>query len=167
MRRVSAILSVKQREDRQKVMLKARMLSGASWHDVCIVNCSLHGLGIQAAQAPSRGSYVEIRRGKQVIIARVAWSKGHRAGLRSQDPIFVAALASGNDTAPEIRAAPRVERRALPRAIAAQHADSRLAGRTLEFACFVMAAMFAGYAALSAIGEAFAKPLMAVQAALR
>ena len=158
---------MKQREDRQKVMLRARMLSGASWHDVCIVNCSLHGLGSQAAEAPTRGAYVEIRRGKQVIIARVAWSKGHRAGLRSQDPIFVAALASGNDTAPDVNATQRTERRSLPRTIAARLADSRIAGRTIEFACFVMAAMFAGYAALSAIGEAFAKPLMAVQAAFR
>ena len=95
------------------------MLSGTSWHDVCIVNCSLHGLGIQAAQAPTRGTYVEIRRGKQVIIARVAWCKGHRAGLRSQDPIFVGALASGDDTGPEAGAAPKAERRALPRTIRA------------------------------------------------
>ena len=78
---------MKPRENRQKVMIKARMLSGASWHDICILNCSLHGLGIQAPQSPARGSYVEIRRGRQTIVARVAWSKGHRAGVKFDTPL--------------------------------------------------------------------------------
>ena len=77
------------REERQKVMIKARMRSGVSWRDVCILNLSVHGVGIQAAEPPARGTYVEIRRGSQVIVARVAWAKGHRAGLRSQDAIFI------------------------------------------------------------------------------
>lgn len=158
---------VKQREDRQKVMLKARMLHGAEWHDVCIVNCSLHGLGIQASRPPARGTYVEIRRGKQVIVARVAWNKGHRAGVRSQDPIFVAALANGEDTASDPGPTLKIERRAQPRSIASRHSDSRIAGKAMEFACFLMAAVFAGYAVVNAVTEAFAQPLMAVQAALR
>ena len=32
-----------------------------------------------------------------LVIARVAWAKGHRAGLRSQDPIFIRALISNED----------------------------------------------------------------------
>ena len=70
-------------------MIKARMRSGVSWHDVCILNLSVHGVGIRAAEPPARGTYVEIRRGSQMIVARVAWTKGHRAGLRSQDAIFI------------------------------------------------------------------------------
>ena len=52
------------------------MRSGASWHDVCILNLSLHGAGIQALEPPARGSYVEIRRGSHVIIAASPGRRG-------------------------------------------------------------------------------------------
>lgn len=158
---------MKPRENRQKVMIKARMLSGASWHDVCILNCSLHGLGIQCADAPQRGTYVEIRRGRQTIVARVAWSKGHRAGLRSQDPIVIAALVSGNDAAPASTGDNFVERRHQQRPPARAHADSRLAGRAIEFACFGLIAAAVGLAGLSAVSHALARPMDEVHAALQ
>ena len=142
------------------------MLNGASWQDICILNCSLHGLGIQSPTAPQRGSYVEIRKGRQTIIARVAWSKGHRAGLRSQDPIFIAALVSGNDAAPAPSPADFTERRLQPRAPALSHSDSRLAGRAMEFACFAIIAAAVGLAGLSAVSQALARPMEEVQAAL-
>jgi hypothetical protein len=158
---------MKPRENRQKVMIKARMLSGASWHDICILNCSLHGLGIQAPQAPARGSYVEIRRGRQTIIARVAWSKGHRAGLKSQDAIFVSALVSGNDTAPVPVNSEFTERRHQRRSIARSAPDSRMQGRALEFACFAIVAAAVGLAGVSAVSQALAQPLEEVQSALK
>lgn len=158
--------AMKPREDRQKVMIKARMLDGASWHDICILNCSLHGLGIQSAKAPERGTYVEIRRGRQTIIARVAWSKGHRAGLRSQDPIFVSALVSGNENTPSPSGASLTERRAQPRAPVTMHSNSRLAGRTMEFAFLAVLAVSIALAGANAIGEALARPLSAVNQAL-
>lgn len=157
---------MKPRENRQKVMIKARMLSGASWHDVCILNCSLHGLGIQTANAPQRGTYVEIRRGRQTIIARVAWSKGHRAGLRSQDPIFIAALVAGNDAAPAASGGAFVERRIEPRPPAGPLSASRLTGRAMEFACFAVIAAAVGLAGLSAVSQALARPMEEVHAAL-
>ena len=49
---------VEHREERQKVMVRARMRSGVSWHDVCVLNLSPHGIGIQAPEPPERGSYV-------------------------------------------------------------------------------------------------------------
>jgi hypothetical protein len=158
---------MKPRENRQKIMIKARMLSGASWHDICILNCSLHGLGIQASQAPPRGSYVEIRRGHQTIVARVAWSKGHRAGLRSQDPIFVSALVSGNDAAPAIASGDFTERRLKPRPLAKSASDSRLQGRAMEFAGFAIIAVAVGLAGVSAVSQALARPLEEVHAALK
>ena len=149
-------------------MIKARMLSGASWQDICILNCSPHGLGIQSPKAPSRGSYVEIRRGRQTIIARVAWSKGHRAGLRSQDVIFVSALVSGNDSEPVPRfgSAGLNERRLQPRSSAQAHGESRLAGRSMEFACLAIVAAAIAMAGASAVGEALARPMSKVEAAL-
>jgi hypothetical protein len=158
---------MKPRENRQKVMVKARMLSGTSWQDICILNCSAHGLGIQSATPPNRGTYVEIRRGRQTIVARVAWSKGHRAGLRSQDTIFVTALL--NDQAPPSRGNGEAlrERRYQPRPTAVAHAENRFLGRTMEFACVAIMGGAIALAGASAVSQALARPMSSVQAALK
>ena len=115
-------------------MVRARMRVDASWQDVCILNVSLHGLGIQAVQPPGRGSYVEIRRGTHVIVARIAWSKGHRAGLRSQDPIQPLLLEQAAASGPATDLRPIVERRSSPRNTDQMHETSRQLGRATEFA---------------------------------
>jgi hypothetical protein len=147
-------------------MVKARMRNGVAWRDVCIINISAHGIGIQSAEPPERGAYVEICRGTQSVIARVAWSKGHRAGLRSQDAIFIRAFLNDN-AAPAPRAAQGqpVERRRAPRTTQ-KHDRSRLAGRLMEFACL---ALFAGALAVMAFGaveQALAAPLSRINMAL-
>ena len=167
--RVRKAAFVKPREERQKVMIKARMRSGVSWHDVCILNLSVHGVGIQAADPPARGTYVEIRRGSQVIVARVAWSKGHRAGLRSQDAIFISAVV--NDigsaaSAPRVIGGTAIERRSAPRTTAQRHDGSRLIARTMEFACFGLAAAAVALTAFGSVEQALAQPLSQISAAL-
>ena len=151
------------------MMIKARMRSGASWNDVCILNASLHGLVIQMAQPPGRGTYVEIRRGRQTIVGRIAWARGHRAGLRSQDPIFIKALtceaAGAAMPVRDVEGRP-IERRRAPRAAAQTHESSRLAGRAAEFACFVLVACALGVTAFGAVREALARPISAIEAAL-
>lgn len=145
------------------------MRSGASWHDVCILNVSLHGLGIQSSEPPDRGTYVEVCRGTQSIIARVAWAKGHRAGLRSQDAIFIKALVNEALSPPQgvpVSSGRPVERRRAPRALQQAHDNSRLASRAMEFACF---ALLAGAIAITAFGtveQALARPLSQISEAL-
>jgi hypothetical protein len=169
-RRASESVPVKPREERQKVVIKARMHSGVAWHDVCILNLSVHGVGIQAAEPPERGTYVEIRRGSQVIVARVAWSKGHRAGLRSQDAIFINAIVNDVGTAsaaPRMMGGQPVERRVQPRVTHQQrHNHSRLVGRAMEFACFAIAAGAVAMTAFGTVEEALARPLSQIGAAL-
>ena len=160
---------MKPREERQKVMIKARMRSGVAWHDVCILNLSIHGVGIQAAEPPERGTYVEIRRGSQMIVARVAWSKGHRAGLRSQDPIFIGAIVNdiaATSTVPRMMGGQPIERRVQPRATQQRHDHSRLMGRSMEFACFAIAAGAVAMTAFGTVEEALARPLSQIGAAL-
>jgi hypothetical protein len=157
---------MKAREERQKVMMRARMRTGASWHDVCILNVSRRGVGIQAADPPPRGTYVEICRGNQTIVARVMWAKGHRAGLHSQDAIAIRALTSdaANDLEPP--GYPAVERRRVARPPQQRHSESRLLGRAMEFACV---ALFAGALAVTLFGtvkEALARPLSKAEASL-
>ena len=155
---------MKAREERQKVMVRARMRSGASWDDVCIVNLSLHGVGIQAAKPPARGTYVEIRRGSNVIVARVAWTKGHRAGLRSQDAIFIHAVLREQPANPPT--VEKVERRKMPRAPVLRHEDSRLAARAMEFACLTIVACALAVGAFGAVEGALARPLSQISDAL-
>jgi hypothetical protein len=160
---------VKAREERRKVMVKARMRNGASWHDVCIVNLSTRGLGIQAADPPARGSYLEICRGRHVIVARVMWSKGHRAGLKAQDSIFVDALVrEAADPSPDApKPAPRIaERRRAPRTAQQRHERSRVAGRMFEFACIGLVAGGLAVAAFGAVEQALARPMSRIEAAL-
>ena len=149
-------------------MIKARMRCDAAWHDVCILNVSAHGLGIQSASPPTRGAYVEIRRGRETIIARVAWNKGHRAGLRSQDLIFIQALIDGSATVPGFgeRAGPAAERRHTPRPAPSRHESSRMKGRAIEFACFALLASALALAAVGTVAEALSQPMSAVRTAL-
>ena len=142
------------------------MRNGVAWRDVCIINISAHGIGIQSAEPPERGTYVEICRGMHSVVARVAWAKGHRAGLRSQDAIFIRAFLNDNGApAPQAAQGRPVERRRAPRT-RQKHDLSRLAGRLMEFACL---AFFAGVLAVTAFGaaeQALAAPLSRISSAL-
>lgn len=162
------VSEVKSREERQKVMIRARMRSGVSWHDVCILNLSRRGLGIQAAEPPPRGTYVEICRGKEVLVARVMWAKGHRAGLHSQDAISVRALVydlPANDGGPS-EPYPKIERRQAPRPSSQRHDQSRLVARAMEFACLGLVALGFGMTIFGSVEQALAQPIAQVQAAL-
>ena len=93
---------MKHREQRNKVLAKARMQCGARWQDVAILNYSAHGLGLTCEDPPPRGTFIEVRRGPFVIIARVAWTKGHRFGVRTQDPVAsVAILSNASQSLPK------------------------------------------------------------------
>ena len=126
-------------------------------------------MGIQAADPPAHGTYVEIRRGSQVIVARVAWSKGHRAGLRSQDAIFISAVVNdiGSATsAPRMIGGTAIERRSAPRTAAQRHEGSRVAARAMEFACFGLVAAAVALTAFGSVEQALAQPLSQISAAL-
>lgn len=150
-------------------MIKARMRTGASWNDAVILNLSSRGLLVRADPSPSRGSYLEIRRGAHVIVARVVWAGSDRFGVRTQDPVPADSLVRDPDSA-AIAAKPgsadAQERRATPRSIEVRHEASRHKGKSAEFAVVVLAggiaAMFIGSAVVGTVAE----PLMDVQAAL-
>jgi hypothetical protein len=157
---------VKSREDRQKVMIRARMRVGATWHDVCILNLSRRGLGIQTADSPARGTYVEICRGRMVIVARIMWARGHRAGLQSQDAIWAQGLINEALAAPPQAGSAPVERRRAPRNVQQRHDQSRVAARSMEFACVALFVAAFAIAAFGAVGQALAAPLSQIRAAL-
>jgi hypothetical protein len=103
------------------------------------------------------------------MVARVMWTRGHRAGLHSQSLIFVRSLVRdepANDGGQSASAYPEVDRRREPRAMRHRHERSRLAGRAMEFACIGLAASALGLTIVATIEQALARPIAQVRAAL-
>jgi hypothetical protein len=163
---------VKPREPRRKVLIRARMRTGAVWGDVCLLNMSSRGALAQAAAPPPKGTYIEVRRGSRLVVARVVWTDKHRFGVCTQDPIAVEdfiADPDGSKTQSSSAEAPHyIERRAAPRKPTSteRHERSRTFGRCIEF-CFVVG-LGSGLAALAfGLAEAaLAVPMSSVSTAL-
>lgn len=143
----------KQRDPRIKVLLPARMKVGQAWADACIHNVSSHGMLVASDQAPTPGTYVDIRRGQNVIIGRAIWRKDRFFGVRTQDGIDLAALK--RDPA---HGAPRRDP-GMPNTHAERRRDSRdrkdaVAARTLERSRAISRLMEFGLIAFVAIAAA-------------
>jgi hypothetical protein len=165
MNRSNASQKQRPRELRRRVVLPARLRSGATWSDICILNISSRGLMVQSARLGSEGSKVELYRGSHVIIARVVWREGARAGLRSEDRVPIEEILCVDDS-PSTRLTAEgqpVERR---RAIRRPAADSRLKGRAMVFIAVSMIAMCLAGGAWVLVETAFARPMAMVNSAL-
>lgn len=142
------------------------MRVGASWSDACILNLSSRGMLVQSGMVPERGNYLEIRRGQQVVVARVVWSKEQRFGVRTQDPVRAEELLDESGTAPPPQSAPVGERRSVPRPAATRHDRSRMRGRVLEFASLATFGAVSAFLLVSTISELLDRPLLAIESAL-
>jgi hypothetical protein len=154
------------RELRRRVMLPARLRTGAQWSDACILNISSRGLLIHCPRTVSDGGVVEVRRGDHVIVGRVVWREGTRAGLQVDDMLPVEQIMSLDQSqALQLTASggPVVERRKRPRTI---EIDSRLRGRAMEFVSVGVIAASLALTIWSMAEQALAKPMAAVSAAL-
>lgn len=160
---------MKQRETRRKVMIWARVRAGASWSDACILNLSSRGMLVRASKAPSLGSYLEIRRGAHVMVARVVWTEADRFGVRTQESFSPAELIRHPDCAgAQVNGfVPGGERRAAHRpSAAARHEASRWRGRVIQFGTFAMVSLAAATLGLGAVDALLARPLVVAQNAL-
>ena len=153
------------RELRRRLILPARLRAPNGWSDACILNVSSRGLQINAIQSAVQGATVEIWHRDHVIVARVMWRKGNKAGLRAEQRVPVEELMTMSQ-APSLQLTadqwPRADRRKRLRS----HDDGRLRARVLEFAglAIITASLAGGLAAM--VGQAFARPLALVEAAL-
>lgn len=152
----------KARELCRRVLVPARLRHGSWWSDACILNVSSRGLMIHTGRPISHGSKVEIRRGDHLIVARVVWRDGGRAGLRADDRVPVEDIVTlGQSPALQLTAGTG-ERRKHPRG----DEWNRLRGRAVEFVGVVLIAAVPSGAGLSMVDRAFGQPLAAVSAAL-
>jgi len=142
----------------------------AGWHDACILNLSSRGMMVQSEMPPQPGSYLEIRRGSQVIVARVVWMQARRFGVRTQDPLNCAALLrepTDSSTPERVLRTDAGDRRSESRSRASPHEQSRWRGRAIEFASVAVLGALAAMLGLGAVSEALARPLSQVLTALR
>ncbi len=142
------------------------MKAGPEWHDTCILNISSRGMMMQAADPPVRGTYLEIRRGALVIVANVMWSKSHRFGVKTQDPLPIDAIVRDIEV-PVVGEGVRVgERRQAGRVSLPTATRSRHQGRAIEYGFAVALAMAAAGFAASEVHGVLSAPAQAVTAAL-
>lgn len=117
---------------------------------------------IHSGRPLTRGTEVEIRRGDHIIVARVVWRDGGRAGLKSDDRVPVEQIVTlGQSPSLQLTAASG-ERRKQPRF----EERSRITGRSIELAGIVLIALALAGAAQSMVQSALARPLSVVSAAL-
>lgn len=148
------------------------MRAGSSWSGVSLLNLSSRGALAQADIPPPKGSYIEVRRGSHVLVARVMWAEQERFGFRTQDPISIDALVANpddsNGTVQPLSGAPGTERRATVRELipSDRHDRSRTTARTTEFCCIIAIAALLGSVALSMVQSALGEPMTMISAAL-
>jgi hypothetical protein len=158
------------REPRRKVLIKARIRTASAWNDACILNVSSQGLSLQVASPPPRGSYLEVWRGRHVIVGRVIWTSHHRIGLHSQERLAVSDFIDQTELAPagsisaNVRA--NFDRRSARRSPEQAYEDNRWRSRAIQFGVVILFGMSAATIAYHAVGQSFAAALTQVGTAL-
>lgn len=160
------------REARRKVLVRSRMKADTGWVDVCIHNMSSRGLMAAADDAPAPGAYVDIRRGRHVIIGRTVWRKGRFFGVRTQDKLPIDAIVGEpvrQDRPPAGNA--QVERRGETRLqtearMARRLERSRQMSSVLQFGLLAVASIGGALLIGQQVYDVLARPLAAVEAKL-
>jgi len=149
------------------------MRCGAAWSDVYIKNMSSRGIMAEAGEPPTRGTYVEIRRGRQIVVGRVIWTRNGQFGVRTQDRLDVEAIVTeprltsrpqNGPAAQDRRNDPGRGTRATSPARAAER--NRMVGKAMQFCILVV---LGGAAALFIAGQVFevlSAPLRAASQAM-
>jgi len=161
---------MKAREARRRVVVPARLNAGPKWVDAVILNISSRGMLVRSEAAIEPGTYIDVRRGRQVIIGRAVWTHGNQFGVRTQDAIDIEALL-GELTRPSSADGARPERRIDPQRVggmsAAQRADrSRQLGTLFQYALAAGAALAAAGYAATVVHDVLSHSLGAVSAHL-
>jgi hypothetical protein len=149
------------------------MRLGSAWRDVNILNISSRGLLLHAAPPPERGTYVEVRRGPHVIVARVVWSSQERFGVQSQDPLCIDSIISEPDRSSggpgRALESAAVDRRAASRnrpGSSDRHERSRQVSRIAEYLCLATFGAFLAAVGFEAVAEALGRPISQMSGAL-
>ncbi|MES3152001.1 hypothetical protein [Sphingomonas faeni] len=139
-----------------------------TWSDGCIHDVSDQGLLLSSVNPPPTGTYVDIRRGTLVIIGRVVWNGGSRFGVRTQDPVSLAALRNE----PVLKQRPGMSDRRKPRPGASTRTPAETADRSkrlsssFQFVCLTIIGLGIACAAAAYCYQTLASPVNAAAATL-
>lgn len=154
----------KPREDRQNVVLQARIRADGGWGDACILNLSSRGLLAYSQTPASPGTIIELRRGEQVIIAQVVWRQDRRIGLKSRDRLVIDEIISGSRAANLQISVPSMDLRRCRTARSLE--ESRTKARLGEFLSIITISAALAALGYSAVAEALSTPIARVSEAL-
>ncbi len=165
--------SQKQRDQRQPVILNARLRTPEGWSDITIGNLSPRGLMAKCSSPPEKGAFVELRCGTHCVVGHVRWTQGQRFGLRSQDRIDIAALLGEQGKGPkptgvERRSAPRegLTSALLSKAIP-DEARSRNLARLFDWSVLALVGIAGAGLVVSQVNAVFSAPMAQVRSALQ
>jgi hypothetical protein len=149
-------------------VIGARMRLGVRWSDVCILNLSSRGLMARSADVPQPGSYVEMRRGRHIIVARVVWTDDQRFGAMTQDVLPLDQIVHEPESASAVATgtSPPERRQTARRATAVRHERTRQISRAMEFGFILFCGLSIGAAGIVSLQQAFARPLSMVSTVL-
>ena len=147
-------------------MLPARMRSSTGWSDACILNISTRGLLIYALGSADPGSFVEIRRGNQLVVARVVWRQNQRIGLQSPDPLRIAEIISSDTAEAAVIVPVVIPSKPDRRKVGRDWEKSRAIGRAVEFLSLVLIAVALGAAVSAYVLDILSGPFARVGGAL-
>lgn len=158
------------REARMPVRLSVRVQTDFGRVDALVQNVSSRGMMATCATPPPRGSYVEVRSGSYVVVARVCWSSSDRFGIFAQDKIAFSGLAAS--VAPtgqgrRDRIPPQPERSRVRHEGAAEiGTESARMARLVNLAAVAAVAIASAVVVADTASQVFGAPLQKVSAAL-
>ncbi|MEO1969455.1 MAG: PilZ domain-containing protein [Sphingomonadaceae bacterium] len=153
----------KARAPRKNVSIPARMRGSSNWADVHIKNVSLKGLMAEMPNPPSRGRYIEIRRGTHILVGAVVWSRGSHFGVSLSDAIDVEGLAKGVTPANSGERRNSVRRSEKTRALVlTSPSDWRWLGKAFERVSLTLVGATLAFLAASMVFETVDSPMQVI-----
>ncbi|CAM3212279.1 MULTISPECIES: PilZ domain-containing protein [Sphingomonas] len=163
----------KNREARRQVLIPCRIKSVRGWGDACIHNVSSRGMMIACDDPLAPGEYLDLRRGRQVVIGRVVWRRDRFSGIRTQDVISADSLVNeprleGRPVDPQQGTERRVMRQSMASEIdAARRMErSRSLSQMLQFGALGIFGLVAAVTIATQVGQMLAKPAVQISQAL-
>lgn len=121
-------------EDRETVMLRAKVVDSRGSRDARISDVSSRGLLGNMEQPPERGEFINIHFSAREVAGQVRWVNGRQFGVRLRERVDAASLASGR----------RLRQAGKPIAVAAEE-ELSLKGTIIAYTVLGLTALSTAY----------------------
>jgi hypothetical protein len=161
---------IKLREDRQPLLLPARLLVDEGWQDAIVCNVSSRGMMLRCAMPPERNSFIEVRYKNLCFVGRVVWSSGSQCGIRTQDNIDYSQLmcqspTKATQTNAERGLRPRDDLKQANIRVLPPEDSSKIFARIFDFSALALGVVLGAIMLADVVGGALG-PLIRIQTVL-